>query len=57
MPTYKETFYLKFANARGNVRKNVKIDDIWNSIEEFLRLVLDPPKKNGTKNKKATSTK
>lgn len=42
--TYKELFFRKYANARGNIRKNVKAIDIWNSIEEFLRIVLEPKK-------------
>lgn len=49
MPTYKQIFMLNFANKHGNIKKGVKAEDIWNSIEEFLRLILTPVKKKKTK--------
>lgn len=45
MATYKELFFKKYANKRGNIKKGVKAIDVWNSIEEFLRIVLDPKNK------------
>jgi hypothetical protein len=42
MATYKEMFFRTYANSRGNIRKGVKASQIWQSVEEFLRLVLDP---------------
>jgi len=47
--TYKELFYLKYANKHGNIKKGTKALDVWNSIEEFLRLVLEPKKKEKKK--------
>lgn len=55
MSSYKQIFYSRFANPRGNVKKGVKIDDVWNSIEEFLRLILDPPKQPKTKFKQVSN--
>lgn len=46
MPTYKELFYMKFSNSRGNIKKNTKVSDVWNSMEEFIRLILTPKKKD-----------
>lgn len=40
MATYKELFFSKYANARGNIRKGVKAIDVWNSIEEFIRIIM-----------------
>jgi hypothetical protein len=45
MATYKQLFFQKYANKNGNIKKNTKALDVWNSIEEFLRLVLEPKKK------------
>lgn len=45
MATYKQIFFLKFANDRGNIRKGVKAEEVWSSLEEFLRLVLTPKPK------------
>lgn len=54
MATYKQLFFFKFSNKRGNIKKDTKVIDIWNSIEEFLRIVLEPPKEN--KRKKLPNT-
>jgi hypothetical protein len=43
--TYKELFFLNFSNNRGNIKKGTKAIDVWNSIEEMVRLVLTPVKK------------
>lgn len=43
--TYRELFMIKYANKHGNIKKGTKAIDVWNSIEEFLRLVLDPKEK------------
>lgn len=56
MVTYRELFYMRFSNPRGNIRKGTKTLDVWNSIEEFLRLVLTPPEKT-KKVKKAKDAK
>lgn len=45
MATYKQIFFLKFANDRGNIRKGVSAEEVWSSLEEFLRLVLTPKPK------------
>lgn len=42
MATYKQLFFLRFANDRGNIRKGVSAEEVWSSLEEFLRLVLAP---------------
>lgn len=50
--TYKQIFFLRFANDRGNIRKGVKAEEVWSSLEEFLRLVLTPIKKTKVKKTK-----
>jgi len=48
MASYREIFFNRFSNKHGNVKKGTKVAEIWDSIEEFLRLVLTPkvkPKK------------
>ena len=56
MATYRDLFFYKFANPRGNIKKGTKAIEVWNSIEEFLRLVLEPKPKalkiNKNKNEK-----
>ena len=52
MPTYKQIFINRFSNKNGNIKKGTKVIEVWNSIEEFLRLVLDP--KNKPKKSKLT---
>jgi len=48
--TYKQLFFQKYANKNGNIKKNTSAEDVWSSIEEFLRLVLEPkPKKKKIK--------
>lgn len=45
---------MEFANKNGNIKKATRAIDVWNSIEEFLRLVLTPKpkaKKRGQKKK------
>jgi hypothetical protein len=47
--TYKELFFNKFANNRGNIRKGTKALEVWDSMEEFLRLILTPKTKENKK--------
>ena len=62
MATYKQLFFQKYSNKNGNIKKGTKAVDVWNSIEEFLRLVLNPKinnskmeKKNGKKDPQKSS--
>jgi len=43
---------LNFSNKHGNIKKGTKAEEVWNSIEEFLRLILATIEK-----KKKTRTK
>ncbi len=52
MATYKQLFFQKYANKHGNIKKGTKAVDVWNSIEEFLRIVLEPKKKVKVKKEK-----
>lgn len=48
--TYKQLFFSKYANKNGNIKKNTSAEEVWASIEEFLRIVLEPkPKKKAKK--------
>ena len=50
MASYKQLFFMRFANSNGNIKKGTKAEEVWSSMEEFLRLVLAPkPKKKKTK--------
>lgn len=43
---------MRFANSKGNIKKGVKAEEVWSSMEEFLRLVLTPVKKPKVKKTK-----
>ena len=50
MASYREIFFNRFSNKNGNIKKGTKVIEVWDSIEEFLRLVLKPkPKKSKKK--------
>lgn len=59
MPTYKEIFMNEYANNRGNIRKGVKAETVWQSVNEAIVLILEAIKKKDAikRNSKKTKSK